>query len=360
MLRWATVDQLWVLLQRGSVTSCSERRRPLDSEPTSRWRTCCTRPSRPTSRRRTSCNDIAVHDPARGPFGSLYLAHARRPLGRRRRPAVVVRRHVEVAQDRAGVEDDRGRARGRGRTRPPRHRLRRHRHRRVPGHDHLQRRHDPRGRPGPDSTTASPTSPCRTSRSSRSGPIRLLRAATQARGVWELDLAGPVTDRTYVRVHQYDTRRTLADVRSSRRSSRRSPTPPTPRARSTPPTAGTPARTCASTRSSGAMAGAGVAARGRGPTRPAPAPRTGSASWRLWRFQTALRHDDPRSRADRRLGRHVRRRPASQRRADAGRRADHHEGRTGRARSRAPTSTGCRGTRRGRPRPTWSSTSPPR
>ncbi len=36
---------------------------------------------------------------------------------------------------------------------------------------------------------------------------RLLRAATQARGVWELDLSGPVAPRTYVRVHELDTRR---------------------------------------------------------------------------------------------------------------------------------------------------------
>jgi hypothetical protein len=37
--------------------------------------------------------------------------------------------------------------------------------------------------------------------------VRLLRAATQARGVWELELGGPVTPRTYVRVHELDTRR---------------------------------------------------------------------------------------------------------------------------------------------------------
>lgn len=43
---------------------------------------------------------------------------------------------------------------------------------------------------------------------SRDG-VRLLRAATQARGVWELDLSGPVAPRTYLRVHELDTRRRL-------------------------------------------------------------------------------------------------------------------------------------------------------
>lgn len=39
------------------------------------------------------------------------------------------------------------------------------------------------------------------------GGVKLLRAAIQARGVWEVDLNGPGTARTYVRVHQWDTRR---------------------------------------------------------------------------------------------------------------------------------------------------------
>ena len=43
---------------------------------------------------------------------------------------------------------------------------------------------------------------------SRDG-VRLLRAATQSRGVWELDLSGTVTNRTYLRVHPLDTRRRL-------------------------------------------------------------------------------------------------------------------------------------------------------
>ena len=42
----------------------------------------------------------------------------------------------------------------------------------------------------------------------RSGGVRLLRVAMQARGVWELDLASPASAaRTFVRVHGFDTRR---------------------------------------------------------------------------------------------------------------------------------------------------------
>jgi hypothetical protein len=41
------------------------------------------------------------------------------------------------------------------------------------------------------------------------GHARLLRAALQARGVWEVDLDAPVADLTYLRVHPYDTRRAI-------------------------------------------------------------------------------------------------------------------------------------------------------
>ena len=40
-------------------------------------------------------------------------------------------------------------------------------------------------------------------------PLRLLRAALQARGLWEVDLDAPGPQQTYVRVHPYDTRRLL-------------------------------------------------------------------------------------------------------------------------------------------------------
>ena len=42
------------------------------------------------------------------------------------------------------------------------------------------------------------------------GGVKLLRAAIQARGVWEVDLNGPGTARTYVRVHQWVTRRPVS------------------------------------------------------------------------------------------------------------------------------------------------------
>ena len=41
----------------------------------------------------------------------------------------------------------------------------------------------------------------------RSGGVKLLRAAMQARGVWEVDLLSPSAPQTYLRVHTYDTRR---------------------------------------------------------------------------------------------------------------------------------------------------------
>jgi hypothetical protein len=42
------------------------------------------------------------------------------------------------------------------------------------------------------------------------GGVRLLRAGVQARGVWEVDLQGPGTAQTYLRIHQWDTRRPAA------------------------------------------------------------------------------------------------------------------------------------------------------
>jgi hypothetical protein len=41
------------------------------------------------------------------------------------------------------------------------------------------------------------------------GTLRLLRAALQARGVWEVDLDAPTAPRTFLRMHQHDTRRNL-------------------------------------------------------------------------------------------------------------------------------------------------------
>jgi hypothetical protein len=44
-------------------------------------------------------------------------------------------------------------------------------------------------------------------------PLRLLRAALQARGLWEADLDAPGPQQTYLRVHPYDTRRLLPTPR---------------------------------------------------------------------------------------------------------------------------------------------------
>ena len=44
------------------------------------------------------------------------------------------------------------------------------------------------------------------------GGVRLLRAAIQSRGVWELSLTGPGTAQTFVRVHAYDNRRVVPAV----------------------------------------------------------------------------------------------------------------------------------------------------
>jgi hypothetical protein len=45
-------------------------------------------------------------------------------------------------------------------------------------------------------------------------PLRLLRAALQARGLWEVDIDSPAPQQTYVRVHPYDTRRLLPTPRA--------------------------------------------------------------------------------------------------------------------------------------------------
>lgn len=55
-------------------------------------------------------------------------------------------------------------------------------------------------------------------------PVRMLRAAVQSRGVWEVDLAHDAERRTFVRVHPHDDRRMLP-VRLA--DPRRPPAPPT-------------------------------------------------------------------------------------------------------------------------------------
>ena len=104
------------------------------------------------------------------------------------------------------------------------------------------------------------------------GSPRLLRAAIQSRGVWEVDLANPEPRRTYIRVHERDDRR-------------RAPTPlANPRRRP----GGTPER---------AWASPDIVVRPRWPMATAPAWRLGGGSiragnapaYQLWTFQTAFR-----------------------------------------------------------------------
>lgn len=108
--------------------------------------------------------------------------------------------------------------------------------------------------------------------SGAAGSPTLLRAAIQARGVWEVDLANPEPRRTYLRVHERDDRR-------------RAPTPlSNPRRRP----GGTPER---------AWASPDIVVRPRWPMAAAPSWRLGGGSiragntpaYQLWTFQTAFR-----------------------------------------------------------------------
>jgi hypothetical protein len=104
------------------------------------------------------------------------------------------------------------------------------------------------------------------------GGVRLLRAAVQARGVWEVDLQNPGTAQTYLRLHAWDTRRAT----------------PTALVDPTQPAAAPPLSWHASP---------DVRARpkrGSVPPRPTGLPWSGSSPDRygLWVFQTAL-HGKP-------------------------------------------------------------------
>ncbi|MGH9269967.1 MAG: hypothetical protein ACRDZ2_01700, partial [Ilumatobacteraceae bacterium] len=122
---------------------------------------------------------------------------------------------------------------------------------------------------------------------SRDG-VRLLRAATQSRGVWELDLAGAVAPRTYLRVHELDTRRRL-------------PTPlgqpfvakvPNPAAPATLVPVDYPWHASPDVRVHPRLqvvaAPASLTWTGAAGKHPTPAANP-TGTWRLWQFQSALR-----------------------------------------------------------------------
>jgi hypothetical protein len=126
------------------------------------------------------------------------------------------------------------------------------------------------------------------------GPVRLLRAATQARGVWELDLAGPVTDRTYVRVHRYDTRRTLpASLVAPFEPKIPDPADATKRIDTTYRWHASPDLRVHP--QLGPMAAPASLPWTR--AHPAGTPTDRFGFWRLWRFQAALRREDLRCEA---------------------------------------------------------------
>lgn len=112
-------------------------------------------------------------------------------------------------------------------------------------------------------------------------PPRLLRAAIQSRGIWEVDLTGVEPTRTFVRVHARDDRRTFpTPMQNPRRRPMASPEP--------------------------AYASPDITIRPRWPRSTAPAWQLGAGSmanssappYQLWTFQTAFRWIYPSITAD--------------------------------------------------------------
>ena len=208
VLRWATVNQLWVLCKRGLYQ--------MQRDNTGRWKRSdvslkdVLHPASSTDvSSQDFCNDIAVHNPQVGPFGSLYLALLG-DLGTDEDDSLWWWDGTSKWHKTGLASKTNAAALGRRRrARPHRHRLRRHVHRRVPRHDQLRRRRRRSGRTGAASTTAFRTSPCRTSPSSPAARSGCCARPPRREVSGSSNSAGPVTDRTYVRVHQDDTRRTL-------------------------------------------------------------------------------------------------------------------------------------------------------
>jgi hypothetical protein len=292
VLRWATVDHLWVLCKRGLYQ--------MQRDAAARWTRADVSLEDVVHVAKTTDvaasdvgNDIAVHDATVGPFGSLYLAmlgdlstddddllwwwdgtskwHKTGLASKTTAAALAVAvepGHIDtvyvgtaIGVFRASISFDGG----------------------TPSWPNWTRLDN--GLPDVAVQDLAVFS---------RGPIRLLRAATQARGVWELDLAGPVTDRTYVRVHQYDTRRTLPTTLTA---------PFEPKI-ADPADATKQIDTTYRWHASpdlrvhpklGPMAAPTSLPWTR--THPAGTPADRFGFWKLWRLQAALRRDDLRSEA---------------------------------------------------------------
>jgi hypothetical protein len=292
VLRWATPDRLWVLCARGL--------HHLDRNAAGVWQPRADislrdvfHPHRSTDVTETDTgNDLAVHDPARGAHGSVYLAltgdlsaeddeqlwwfdggsgwhrTGLRKVTNAAAVAVTVDpAHPETVYVGTTIGVFRSTLTFNG--------------------------NDPTWAPFARLDNGLPDVSVQDLAVFSNGQVRLLRAATQARGVWELDLAGPVADHTYVRVHPYDSRR----APSTSLVAPFEPAIPDPaHPGATMPTS-YPWHASPDVRvhpKLGAMAAPGTL------------PWTGTTSlqpagdpvrfWRLWRFQVALRNVDRRSR----------------------------------------------------------------
>jgi hypothetical protein len=205
-LRWATVDRLWVMCRR--ALHQMQRNAGVWSRSDVSLEDVF-HPAKTTDVVSTdTCNDIAVHDPTKGARGSLYLAlegdistgkddqlwwydgdgswHKTGLADTTSSAALAVLvepAHPEVVYVGTGIGVFRSTLSFDG--------------------------NDPKWSAWTRLDNGLPDVAVQDLALFSNGPIRLLRAATQARGVWELDLSGPVADRTYVRVHAYDSRRTL-------------------------------------------------------------------------------------------------------------------------------------------------------
>ncbi|MGI8759491.1 MAG: hypothetical protein ACR2K0_09320, partial [Acidimicrobiales bacterium] len=292
VLRWATVDRLWVM-QRRSLFHLRRQAGVWQTPITTVALTDVFHPAKKTDVAASdTCNDIAVHDPARGTRGSLYLAlsgdltaedsdqlwwyngtDAWFKTGLRAKTnaaalAVVVEGgHLDAVYVGTTIGVFRTTISFNGA--------------------------DPVFAPWTRLDNGLPDVAVQDLAVFSVGPTRLLRAATQARGVWELDLAGPVADRTYLRVHPYDSRRSSPTVLAA---------PFEPRV----PDPADATKTVATDYSWHASPDIRVHPKLGGAmappislpwtmAKPSGAPADALGFWKLWRFQTALRNVDRRS-----------------------------------------------------------------